>query len=49
MLGVEHKWDTVKSWWIEAGYVFNRRVEYTSGIGDNDLSSSGVARVGMSF
>ena len=49
MLGVERKWDTVKSWWVEAGYVFNRRVEYTSGIGDSDLSSSGVARVGMSF
>lgn len=49
MLGVERKWDTVKSWWAEAGYVFSRRVEYTSGIGDSDLSSSGVARVGLSF
>ena len=49
MLGVERKWDAVKSWWFEAGYVFSRRVEYTSGIGDSDLSSSGVVRAGFSF
>ncbi len=49
LLGVERKWDTVKSWWFEAGYVFSRRVEYTSGVGDQDLAASGVVRAGLSF
>jgi hypothetical protein len=34
MLGVERKWDNVKSWWFETGYVFSRRVKFTSAIGD---------------
>lgn len=49
LLGYEQKRSAKQSWWIEAGYVFKRRVEYTSAIGDSDLSSTALARLGLTF
>lgn len=49
LVGFERKSTTVRSWWLEAGYVFNRRIEFTSKIGDSDLASSVLARAGLSF
>ncbi len=49
LVGFERKSTTVRSWWLEAGYVFSRRIQFTSKIGDSDLSSSVLARVGLSF
>jgi hypothetical protein len=49
MVGFERKTTTVRSWWLEAGYVFNRRIEFTSKDGDSDLASSVLARLGLSF
>lgn len=49
MLGFEQKQSGHRSWLVEAGYVFGRRIEYTSGLGDVDLPSTAIVRVGMTF
>lgn len=42
--GVERKSNCISTR-VEAGYVFNRRLEYVSGVGDRDLQSTMLARV----
>lgn len=49
MLGYERKWTSGRSWLVEAGYVFSRRLEYTSGLGDTDLPSTGLVRLGLTY
>lgn len=49
MFGYEQKWTTGRSWLIEAGFVFSRRLEYTSALGDMDLPSTGLVRLGLTF
>ena len=49
MLGFEHKTSRGTGWWLEAGLVFSRRVEYQSKLGDVDLSESALVRAGLSF
>lgn len=49
MLGYERKWLTGRSWLVEAGYVFSRTLEYTSKIGDADLPSTALVRLGITF
>lgn len=49
MLGFEQKRSGHRSWLVEAGYVFSRRIEYTSGLGDVDLPSTAIVRVGITF
>lgn len=49
MLGYERKWLTGRSWLVEAGYVFSRTLEYTSKLGDIDLPSSALVRLGITF
>lgn len=49
MLGVERKWTDGRNWLVEAGYVFSRRLEYTSHLGDTDLPSTALVRLGLTF
>jgi hypothetical protein len=49
LLGYEQKWSAQNSWLVEAGYVFNRRVEYNSEIGDSDLDDTALVRFGLTF
>lgn len=49
MLGYERKWTSGRNWLVEAGYVFSRRLEYTSQLGDTDLPSTALVRLGLTF
>lgn len=49
MAGYERKWTSGRSWLIEAGYVFSRTLEYTSKLGDADLPSTCLVRLGLTF
>jgi hypothetical protein len=49
MLGYERKWTSGRSWAAEAGYVFSRQSEYTSGIGDTDLPGAALVRLGATY
>lgn len=49
MLGYERKWTSGRSWLVEAGYVFSRTLEYTSKLGDTDLPSTALVRLGITF
>ena len=49
LLGHEHKETGALNWQVEAGYVFARKLEYFSGVGDTDLSSSAVLRLILSY
>jgi hypothetical protein len=49
MIGYERKWTSGRNWLIEAGYVFSRRLEYTSQLGDTDLPSTALVRLGVTF
>lgn len=49
MVGYERKWISGKSWLAEAGYVFSRTLEYTSKLGDTDLPSTALVRLGITF
>lgn len=49
MAGYERKWTSGRSWLVEAGYVFSRTLEYTSTLGDTDLPSTALVRLGITF
>ncbi|MFM9962535.1 MAG: DUF6268 family outer membrane beta-barrel protein [Planctomycetaceae bacterium] len=49
MLGYERTWTTGRSWLVEAGFVFSRQLEYTSKLGDTDLPSTALVRLGATF
>lgn len=49
MAGYEQKWTSGRTWLIEAGYVFSRTLEYTSTLGDTDLPSTALVRLGITF
>ena len=49
MAGYERKWLSGKSWLVEAGYVFSRTLKYTSTLGDTDLPSTALVRLGITF
>lgn len=49
LVGYEHKRAKGFSPRIEAGWTFNRSLEYQSGLGDMDLSSAAMIRFGGSF
>ncbi len=49
LVGVETKRKKGFAPRIEAGYVFNRKVEYLSGVGEYDPGSTAVIRFGASF
>lgn len=49
LLGIENKTPAGVSWQFEAGYVFNRRLEYLSTPGEIDYPSTAVLRVILSY
>lgn len=49
MAGYERKWMSGRSWLVEAGYVFSRTLEYTSKLGNTDLPSTALVRLGFTF
>ena len=49
MVGYERKWTSGRNWLIEGGYVFSRRLKYTSQLGDTDLPSTALIRLGVTF
>ncbi len=49
MAGYERKWTNGRNWLMEAGYVFSRTLKYTSKLGDTDLPSTGLVRLGITF
>ena len=49
ILGLERKQTSGTSWFVEAGYVFGREVEYQSNIGGASLTDTGFVRVGGAF
>lgn len=49
LLGIENKTPAGLSWQFEAGYVFNRRLEYLSTPGEIDYPSTAVLRVILSY
>ena len=49
MVGYERKWTSGRNWLVEGGYVFSRRLKYTSQLGDTDLPSTALVRLGVTF
>ncbi len=49
ILGVERKNTNGPSMLVEGAFVFNRQLEYKSGIGDFDPDASGMLRAGVTF
>lgn len=49
LVGYERKWTSGRNWLIEGGYVFSRRLKYTSQLGDTDLPSTALIRLGVTF
>ena len=49
ILGLETKFITGRRWLLEAGYVFNRQLEYDSGPGDFDPGDTAMIRAGFTF
>lgn len=49
MVGYERKWTSGRNWLVEGGYVFSRRLKYTSQLGDTDLPSTAIIRLGVTF
>jgi len=49
ILGLETKFVTGRRWLVEAGYVFNRQLEYDSGPGDFDPGDTAMIRAGFTF
>lgn len=49
LFGFEQKGTDHHSWLVEAGYVFSRRLQYTSKLGDTDLPGTALLRLGMTF
>ncbi|MCA8991130.1 MAG: hypothetical protein KDA88_04085 [Planctomycetaceae bacterium] len=49
LVGWEHKQADQLHWNVEAGYVFNRKVEYASGLGDLDLGDTAVLRFAIGY
>ena len=49
LLGIENKTPAGLSWQLEAGYVFNRRLEYLSTPGEIDYPSTAVLRMILSY
>ncbi len=49
LAGFEHIQTEGYRWFAEAGYVFGRELEYTSNLGNTDLTSTGVIRLGITF
>ena len=49
MAGYERKWTSGRTWLVEAGYVFSRTLKYTSTIGDTNLPSTCLLRLGVTF
>ena len=49
LLGWEHREGKCLHWSVEAGYVFNRKLEYRSHIGDQDLDSTALLRFSIGY
>ena len=49
IFGVESKYYNGPTWLFEAGYVFNREVEYESGIGDFNPDETMMVRFGYTY
>jgi len=49
ILGLENKFANKTSWLFEAGYVFNRQLDYNSGAGDFDPGDTAMIRAGLTF
>ena len=49
IFGFEQKYVNGRSFLLEAGYIFDRKVEYDSGIGDFDPGSTGMLRAGLIY
>ncbi len=49
ILGIESKSQGALDWLLEVGYVFNRDVEYSSGVGDYEPDGTGMIRCGLIY
>jgi hypothetical protein len=49
LVGIEHREPGTVNWQLEVGYLFSRAIEWESGIGDRDLSATGIMRLAVSF
>ena len=49
IVGVEHKTFDGRTLFVEAGLVFNRELEYNSGVGDFDPDSTAMLRAGLHY
>jgi hypothetical protein len=49
MLGLEQVRGDAYRWFVEGGYIFGRRIEYRSQVGDMDLPDAGMIRLGLVF
>ncbi len=49
LVGWEHREGEHQHWSLEAGYVFNRQLEYTSGLGDMDLNNTALLRFTLGY
>ncbi|MCH7688171.1 MAG: hypothetical protein IH899_16065, partial [Planctomycetes bacterium] len=49
MLGLERKTTDGRTMFLEAGYVFNRKLKYNSGLGDFDPDDAAMLRAGLAY
>ncbi|MCA9117037.1 MAG: hypothetical protein KDA79_18325, partial [Planctomycetaceae bacterium] len=49
LLGWEHREGNLLHWSLEAGWVFNRTIEYRSHLGDRDLNSTAMLRFAIGY
>ncbi|MFQ5730445.1 MAG: hypothetical protein ACE5KM_00675 [Planctomycetaceae bacterium] len=49
IFGFEQRYVNGRSFLLEVGYVFDRQVEYGSGVGDFDPGSTGMLRAGLTY
>ncbi len=49
LTGIETRYQNGRVLFFEVGYVFNRELEYQSGIGDFDVNDTGLFRVGLQY
>jgi hypothetical protein len=49
ILGLERKTGDTMTMFFEAGYVFQRQLEYDSGRGDFDPDDTAMLRIGVSY
>jgi hypothetical protein len=49
LIGIERKQKEGLSWQVEAGWLFGRKLEWESGVGDRDIDPAGIVRVMLTY